>query len=208
MKVFLADDHPIFRKGLTRAFDSAEGLELIGTASDGEEALAMLVDNPPDIAVLDIGMPKLDGIEVLEKMRAAGLTTKVIFLTGSEHDAVVYKAMQQGARGYVLKTIDWDDLMDIVRRVGNGETVIAPEIVSLLAGHIEGQGNKRPPSLSQRELEVLKLLAEGYSQAEIAQDLGIEFTTVRSHLRNLYRKLGVKGQAQAVAEGMRHDLIK
>lgn len=204
ISVYVADDHPVYRKGLCRAFKEDRDLTLVGSANDGEKALRDLLRLKPDVAVLDITMPKLTGLEVHATANERGCPTRVILLTGSERAEVVYGAMAQGVRGYMLKTADWMDLLRAVKLVAKGGTFITPEVMNTLAVQIQ---TRQRSALTPREVEVLAVVAENLTIAQIAEKLIISSTTVKSHLRNAYTKLGVSGQWAAVNEARRQGLI-
>lgn len=194
----------MFVRGLTRVFSEDPGLDLVGWAKDGETALKDIMRLEPDVAVLDISMPHLSGLQILSAIRSASATTKVVLLTGTEAREIVFEAVRAGVNGFLLKTADWDDLVAAIKEIMEGETVIAPEALKLLAGSIQHMNT----GLTNREQQVLASLAQDYDVPEIASRLHVEPSTVRTHIRRIYKKLGVSGRGAAVAEAMRRGLIE
>lgn len=204
ISVYVADDHPVYRKGLVRAFGDDPDLDLVGSASDGGGALRDILRLRPKVAVLDIAMPKMTGLEVHTEAREHGSQTKVILLTGTEQSDIVYGAMAQGICGYLLKTADWLDLLRAVKLIARGGTFVTPEVMNTLAVQIQ---TRKRSALTRREIDVLKVVADDLTIAQIAEKLVIAPTTVKTHLRNAYTKLGVSGQWAAVNEARRQGLI-
>ena len=203
-RVYLADDHPLYREGVSRALRRA-GIEIVGEAGDGSTALSDLERLAPDVALLDERMPELTGREVVVAARERGLTTRILLLSAHLEPEGVLRGMEAGAAGYLSKLAERDELTEAIQAAVRGETVISPELGSELARGVRGR--LAAGQVSPRELEVLRLLAEGHSSPGIAEQLGLSTATVRSHLQNLYGKLGVSTQAAAVAEGMRRGLV-
>lgn len=204
--VYVADDHPVFRNGLRRSIEEDDALEFVGDCEEGEGALAAILDIRPNVAILDIAMPRLSGVEILHELRCEGIKrqeVRVVILTGTEQEDVVYEAMAEGGSAYLLKTSDWDHVRSVVKRVYDGETVIAPEVITALSKRLVGEHTKLTP----RELEILTYTASGFTAQKIATKLCVELPTVKTHLRNTYRKLKVTSQAAAVAEAIRQRLI-
>jgi two-component system nitrate/nitrite response regulator NarL len=206
IRVFLADDHKMFVRGLSRTFSEATGLELVGTAENGKEALHKILELSPDVAVLDIAMPELSGLQILYALKQASCSqVKTLLLTGTEVQETVYEALSQGASGFMLKTADWDDLVAAIKRISKGETVIAPEAMKLLAGKLQ-----QDPAgvLTDRERQVLSTLAQGFNVEDTAGRLQIAPETVRTHIKRIHKKLGVSNRGAAIAEAMRRGIIK
>ena len=209
VRVLVADDHPLYREGLLRAIGAREDLEPVGAAGDGREALEEIRRLAPDVAVLDVRMPGLEGPEVLASVRAEGLATKVILLSAQLDSETVYSVVAAGAQGYLSKYAEADEICDAIAAADRGETVLATEVQSALATQIQREAEaSRGPSLSEREGQVLRLIAEGCSTPQIGARLHLSPATVKTHLQNLYEKLGVSDRASAVAEGMRRGLIE
>lgn len=208
ISVLIADDHPIFREGLGRAIRSRPDLELLGVAADGHEALEMLRDLRPDVALIDVRMPNLDGPAVLNGAARESLPTKILLLTGYPDAALAYDALAAGASGLLSKDSDPETICDAVVAAKRGGTVLSPEAQTGIAGEIAHRSAHQRPLLSVRELQVLLLAADGHSAAQIGDELCLAAATIKTHLQNIYGKLGVSDRAAAVAEGMRHGLIE
>jgi two-component system, NarL family, nitrate/nitrite response regulator NarL len=208
VRVLLADDHPIYREGLARVIKLRPELELVGEASDGAQALEMTEAIRPDVAVLDVAMPHLDGLAVLNAIERDHLQTRVLFLSALVDSEVVYKAIATGAGGYLSKEADRDAICDALVSIAHGRTVIGSEIQGVLAGHIRRHGERERPQLTAREREVLQLMAEGRSAPEMAEQLFLSPATVRTHIQTLYEKLEVSDRAAAVATAMRIGLLE
>lgn len=206
--VLIADDHPIYRRGLARAICEQDDLELIGEAADGKSALETIERAEPDIAVLDASMPDLDGIDLLEALRHGACPTVTLLLSGAAHADGAYDAIAAGAAGYLLKTADGDVICDAIRSCARGGAVFSPELHTSLASAIRLREQQHRPLLSHRELDVLRMTAAGAGAAAIAEQLHLSIATVRTHIRNGYQKLGVSDRAAAVATAMRLGLIE
>jgi len=208
-RVVVADDHPIYREGVVRAVKERPELELVGEAADGREALELIREHEPDVAVLDIRMPELDGIQVLTATRRDGLATEVLFLSAFMESELAYRAVAEGARGYLSKEASRQEVCDAILAIARGGTALAPEVQAGLAREIQRRERADGrPGLTKREAEVLRLIAEGLSAPEIGRRIHLSPTTVKTHLHTLYEKLGVSDRAAAVAEAMRRGLLE
>ena len=207
-RVLIADDHPLFRDGLARHIRERPELELIGEASDGPAALEAIRELRPDVAVLDIKMPGLDGLKVAGAIARDELPTKVVILSAFLESAVVFKALEGGARAFLSKDADRGEVCEAIIAVARGEVVLPPIVQSGLADEIRAHARDRAPNLTAREREVLELIAAGASAPAIAQRLHLSTGTVKSHLQHLYEKLGVSDRAAAVAEAMRRGMLE
>ena len=206
--VLVADDHPIYREGIVRAIKDRPDLELIGEAVDGREALERVRSLAPDVAVLDIRMPGLDGTQVLAAMRREGLESEVLFLSAFMEPELAYKTVAAGAKGYLSKESSRQEVCEAIVSIARGGTAFAAEAQAGLAAQIqERETSGGPPQLTDREQEVLELVAEGYSAPDIGKHIHLSTTTVKSHLHSLYEKLGVSDRAAAVAEAMRRGML-
>jgi len=206
--VLVADDHPIYREGIVRAIKDRPELELVGEAGDGRQALDQVRRLGPEVAVLDIRMPGLDGTQVLAAMRREGLPTEVLFLSAFMEPELAYKTVAAGAKGYLSKESSRQDVCDAISTISRGGTAFAAEAQAGLAAQIqERERSGGPPKLTDREQEVLELVAQGYSAPDIGKHIHLSTTTVKSHLHSLYEKLGVSDRAAAVAEAMRRGLL-
>jgi two-component system, NarL family, nitrate/nitrite response regulator NarL len=207
--VVVADDHPLFREGLERAVRGRPELELLWAAGGGREALERIRTLAPDVAVLDVRLPDLDGFQVLNALLRDGSGTHVVFLSATADQELVYRAVQAGARGYFRKEADREAILDGIAAVARGQMAVDAE---LQTGVLEQVRLHRPhenrPLLTAREHEVLGLMAEGLSGPQIAQRLIVAPTTVKTHQARLYEKLGVSDRAAAVAVAMRRGLLE
>jgi two-component system nitrate/nitrite response regulator NarL len=208
IRVYVAEDHPLFRDGLTRMLRQRPAFELVGEAPDGRAALDGIREVLPDVALVDIQMPELDGLALLTTIRREGLATKVALLSGALDDELVYTAIAAGANAVLPKTSGPDAVSNAIVTIAGGGTVLPAEIHGALAGEIRKRGASAGPRLSAREREILQLTADGFSAAEIGERIFITAATVKTHLQGAYQKLGVSDRAAAVAEGMRHGLLE
>jgi two-component system, NarL family, nitrate/nitrite response regulator NarL len=209
VKVLLADDHPIYREGLARAIRERPELKLVAEAENGRMALDLIRDHKPDVAVLDVRMPDLDGPQVMRALRREGLEVEVIFLSAGTDGGTSYGVVADGARGYLSKKAGRQEICEAISRVARGETVLAAEVQSGLASEIgRRQAITEGPDLTAREREILRLVADGLSAPDIGREIHLSPTTVKGHLHTLYDKLGVSDRAAAVAEAMRRGLLE
>jgi two-component system, NarL family, nitrate/nitrite response regulator NarL len=208
LTILIADDHPVYRQGLERAIGEHSDLDLVGSTADGRQALERIHELEPDVAVVDVRMPGLDGLKIVSAVQRDGLRTRVMLLTGYEDSGAAYKALAQGAAGYVSKASDHTELCESIVAAGRGETVIAPQFAAGIATEIQLRETSDRPTLTARETEVLRLLAEGRTAARIGDELHLSEATVKTHLNNLYEKLGVSDRAAAVATAMRWGLLE
>lgn len=208
--VLVADDHPIYREGIVRAVKERPDLELVGEAADGRGALEEIRRLGPAVAVLDIRMPGLDGTQVLAAMRAEGLVTEVLFLSAFMEPELAYKTVAAGAKGYLSKESSRQEVCEAIVSIARGGTAFASEAQAGLAQQIQERerGGGSPPRLTDREQEVLQLVAQGFSAPDIGKHIHLSTTTVKSHLHSLYEKLGVSDRAAAVAEAMRRGMLE
>lgn len=194
LRVLIADDHPAFRRGLAGMLSTVEGIEVVGDAPDGRIAVARVAELQPDVVLMDIHMPVLDGIEATAAVTAAG-DVAVVMLTMIEDDDALLAAMRAGARGYVLKGADQEDVVRAVRAASAGEVIFGPgiagRVLRLLTGQRTPTAADRFPQLTERELEVLDLVAGGMRNPEIAARLVVSEKTVRNHISNVFAKLHV-----------------
>jgi two-component system, NarL family, nitrate/nitrite response regulator NarL len=208
LKIIIADDHPVYRQGLERAIGEHPELELVGSTADGRQALERIHELEPDVAVVDVRMPGLDGLKIVAAVQRDGLRTKVMLLTGYEDSTAAYRALAQGAAGYVSKASDHTELCESIVAAGRGETVIAPQFAAGIASEVQLRETSDRPSLAARETEILNYLAEGRTAARIGEELGISEATAEALLENLFDKLGVSDRAAAVATAMRWGLLE
>jgi two-component system, NarL family, nitrate/nitrite response regulator NarL len=207
-RLLVADDHPLYHEGVARAVSTAPWLELVARVELARDALDEIRRLKPDVALVDLGLPDLDGIAVLELLKPDALDTRVVIVSASEDRAMVYRAIAAGARAYLSKVSSASTLLATIEAVARGETVIPPSMQAGLAEEIRArQATGDQPVLTARELEVLRHTAEGMSAPEIAQELVLGVTTVKTHLHNIYGKLGVSDRAAAVATAIRRGLL-
>jgi DNA-binding NarL/FixJ family response regulator len=210
IRVVLGDDHTLVRQGLRRFIESAEGIEVLGEASTGADMVRLAEEIEPDVVVLDIRMPEMDGIEAARQITARLQATRVVMLTAYDDRHFVVEAVRAGAKGYVLKSKDADHLLQAVRLVHQGHMVIDPELVVALADEraVAKDRDAGAEALTEREVEVLQLLAFGYTNRDIGQRLYISPDTVKTHLEHIYQKLGANDRTAAVAEAFRRSLVE
>jgi DNA-binding NarL/FixJ family response regulator len=203
IRVLIADDHGIVREGLVSMIRRNKGdMMLVGEASNGREAVDLWKQHRPDVTLLDLRMPELDGVEAIKEIRSADEKARIIVLTTFDGDEDIYRAIQGGAKGYLLKDVPRAALMDCIRRVYAGETSVPVHLVAKLADRVSGD------TLSQREIEVLKLMAQGKSNKEIGSVLFISEGTVKSHGKAIFAKMNVLSRTEAVADATRRGLIR
>lgn len=209
VRVLLADDHPVFRDGLARALRRRPELEVVAEAADGREALDAIRRLDPDVAVIDLRLPVLDGMAVLDTIQREQRRTRSVVLSAYDDSGRVYRSIASGARAYLTKTAPAGAIADAVVAVARGESVFPPEIHAGLASEIRMRRDVADrPLLSSRELDVLRLAADGQTTAEIGAELHLSSATVKSHLRHVYEKLDVTDRAAAVAQALRRGLLE
>lgn len=199
IRVLVADDHPVVRQGLVALLESLAEFEVVAVARDGREAVREAVIHRPDVALLDLQMPELDGFAAIRELARATPEVAVCVLTMHDDDDALFTAMQAGARGYLLKGAEQDDIARAVRAVANGEVLFAPEVAGRVLGRLSEPAGSTPPfpQLTPREFEVLDLIAAGRPTAEIARALGLSAKTVSNNVSTILAKLGLADRAQA-----------
>ncbi len=208
IRIVVADDHPIVRAGIVGLLETAPGIEVVGEAADGAEAVALAASEHPDLVLMDLRMPGVDGASATASIVAAGGGTRVLVLTTYETDDHILAAIEAGASGYLLKAAPQAEILAGIRAVAAGETVLAPSIAAKLVSRVRADAaSVAPPTLSPREREVLVLVAEGRSNPEIAKALYIGEATVKTHLLHVFEKLGVNDRTRAVTRAMELGLI-
>jgi DNA-binding NarL/FixJ family response regulator len=198
IRVLVADDHPVVRQGICTMLELEDDIEVVGRAADGEEAVLLAREHHPDITLLDVQMPILDGIEALRRIRADDPGARVIVLTTYRNEDYIFPSLRAGARAYLLKDASREELASAIRAVAAGESLLDPEMVS--AAHDDG-------GLTARECEVLRLIADGMNNAQIATALFVSENTVKTHVSNIFTKLGCRDRAAAVLQSWRRHLI-
>jgi len=211
LRVMLVDDHDLFRTGLRNLLEE-QGVHIVGEASDGAGALALVRELAPDVVVMDLNMPGMNGIDATREIARLAPLTRVVVLTISDQDDDVIDAILAGACGYLLKDSSIQDLMDGIRAASIGEALISPHIASKVLQRIRAYGVASDdavtgPELSERETEVLRLIANGKDNAEIAQELHISPKTVKNHISNILMKLQIENRIQAAVYAVRRGLV-
>ena len=202
IRVFSVDDHPLLREGIAALVNSQPDMVLVGEASTGAEAIQQFKQQAPDVTLLDLRLPDMSGIDVLIAIRSEFPGARIVMLTTFEGDVEVQRALQAGARGYLLKNMPPAELLDVIRQVHAGKKRIPPEIASQLLEHMSDEG------LTEREVEVLREVADGNRNREIAERLFISEETVKVHIKHIMEKLGAADRTQAVAIGVRRGIIQ
>lgn len=208
VRVVVGDDHPVYRDGVVRALDNSGRTEVVAAVADGQAALEAIRKHQPDVALLDYKMPGIDGIAVAHAVARDRLATRVLLLSASTEGSVVYRAIQDGAAGYLSKEADRDDIVAAVVACSRGESVLPPDLVTSLATQVHRHAHTQTPMLSERENQILRLIADGKSVPDMAGELYLAQTTIKTHIRRLYEKLGVSDRGAAVAYAMRNHLLE
>lgn len=206
-RILIVDDHPVFREGIRKLIDDQEDLEVIGQANDGEEAVRMAVELQPDLVLMDIMMPKMNGIEVTKQIKADLPATAILLLSGYSYDSYVLAALRAGAAGFLSKGARSSELLEAVKAVRKGEPVLDPSLAYKILTQLvsPGESDSRPhlEDLHDRELEVLKLAAKGMTNRAIAEELFLSERTVQTHFANIFRKLNVGSRTEAVLRALK-----
>ena len=214
IRVLIADDHALFRRGLSMVLESEPDIEVVAEAQDGEEVIAKAEEIVPDVLLMDVRMPKLNGIEATRAIRESVPSAKIVMLTVSDEEDDLFDAIKAGANGYLLKEISIEEVADAIRAVTQGQSLISPSMASKLLNEFNAlakQADEKPrlaaPRLTTRELEVLKLVAQGMSNREAADTLYIAENTVKNHVRNILEKLQLHSRMEAVVYAVREKLL-
>jgi two-component system, NarL family, nitrate/nitrite response regulator NarL len=206
--VVVADDHPFFRDGVTRGLMLDGRIKVLGEAATGREAVEVIHRELPDVALVDYQMPGLDGVGVVHALQRDGVSTRVLLVSAMTDGAIVFRALEEGAAGYLSKDAARSELIEAVLAVAQGGTVVPPELAAGLAAQIRFRSQPSAPVLTEREREVLEGFSRGLSIPQLAKEMYVAPSTVKTHTQRLYEKLGVSDRAAAVAEAMRHGLLE
>jgi len=212
IEVLLADDHAVVRQGTRELLEREDGIDVVGEASDGKEAVQKAIKERPDVVVMDFAMPKLNGIEATRQIKAVAPGVAILVLTAYDSDQYIFAFLEAGAAGYLLKDVQVDELVDAIRAVHAGESILHPAIARKVINRFAKPEESAAvhaslDQLTERELEVLRLAAKGMSNREIAQALTISVRTVQTHLTNVFNKMGVGSRTEAVVLALRKGLI-
>ena len=211
IKILIADDHAVVRKGTRQILEQETDLEVIAEASDGEEAVRLVGESKPDVVIMDISMPKLDGIEATKKIKELYPKVPVLILSAYDDDQFVFSLIEGGAAGYLLKSASGREIIDAVRAVNSGDSALHPTIARKVLNHFAASAKPRAEKpeepLTERELEVLKLATRGLSNQEIADELYLSLRTIEAHLNHIFNKLQVGSRTEAVVRGLKQGWI-
>ena len=207
IRIVLADDHVILRQGTRQLLEHEPDIEVVGEASDGAEAVELVSKLKPDIVIIDVAMPHMNGIEATKKIKEILPGTKILVLTGYDYDEYIFSLLEIGAAGYLLKDVSGDDLVGAVRAVYQGEPVLHPAVMRKLMNRFKTPTTRQTDTpidvLSEREMEVLKLAVSGKSNKDIADGLNISLRTVQAHMRSIFNKPGVGSRSEAIVSGLK-----
>ncbi len=212
LRILVADDHPVVREGLRLILESADGIEVVGDACDGADAIRLDEELAPDVILMDLRMPGVGGLEAIERIRSRRPDAAIVVLTTFDEDDLMVRALRAGARGYLLKDATRESLLDAVRAAARGDTVLSPDVLARVLERAPSSGRRAgaPPSdaaLSERERQVLDGVVRGERNRQIAGRLGIAERTVKAHLASIFNKLGVDSRAAAVAAALQRGLV-
>jgi len=210
IRVLIADDHPVVREGLSAMLNKQPDIEVVGEAGNGREAMEKARELGPDIVLMDLRMPEVDGVEAMRQIAATNPEIRFIVLTTYDNDEYIFKGIEAGARAYLLKDSPREDLFKAIRAVHRGESLIQPAIAGKVLDRFAELSRQVqvPEALSDREVEVLRLMADGAANKEIAAGLSISESTVKTHIQTIFQKLGVSDRTGAVTQAIRKGIIR
>ena len=210
IRILIADDHPVVREGLFAMLSRESDFEVVGEARDGVEAVNKAKELSPEVVLMDLRMPELDGVEAMNQIKSAKPETKFIILTTYSDDEYIFRGIEAGARGYLLKDAPREELFKAIRAVHRGESLIQPVVASKILDRLTELSRRAPSGeeLSERELEVLRLMAKGAANKEIGVELSIAQSTVKTHISTIFQKLGVNDRTEAVTEALKKGIIR
>lgn len=210
IRILIADDHPVVREGLFAMLSRESDFEVVGEARDGVEAVNKAKELSPEVVLMDLRMPELDGVEAMNQIKSAKPNTKFIILTTYSDDEYIFRGIEAGARGYLLKDAPREELFKAIRAVHRGESLIQPVVASKVLDRLTELSRRAPSGeeLSERELEVLRLMAKGAANKEIGVELSIAQSTVKTHISTIFQKLGVNDRTGAVTEALKKGIIR
>jgi DNA-binding NarL/FixJ family response regulator len=207
IRIILADDHVILRQGTRQLLEHESDMDVVGEASDGAEAVELVSNLKPDVVIIDVAMPGMNGIEATKKIKDILPGTKILVLTGYDYDEYIFSLLEIGAAGYLLKDVSGDELVGAIRAVYNGEPVLHPTVMRKLMDRCKTLSPRQTETpadvLSEREMEVLKLAVSGKSNKDIAEALNISLRTVQAHMRSIFNKVGVGSRSEAIVCGLK-----
>lgn len=215
LRIMIVDDHELFRRGIQMVLEQENDLEVVGEATDGEQAVSKAEELTPDVVLMDVRMPKRSGIEATRKIKELVPSVKILMLTVSDQEEDLYEAIKAGASGYLLKEISEEDVADAIRSVWTGQSRISPAMASKLLNEFQAMSKRaeereavHTPRLTEREMEVLRLVAKGMNNRDIAKELFISENTVKNHVRNILEKLQLHSRMEAVVYAVREKLLE
>ncbi len=212
IRIVIADDHAVVREGTRALLEREPDMEVVGEASDGEEAIKLIEEMQPDVAILDISLPELSGIEVTRRIKPRFPSIAILIFTAYDNDEYVFALLEAGAAGYLLKDIHSREIVESVRSVHDGKSVLHPTIARkviqrIVLGSRQADSAKANTEISEREMEVLKLAARGMNNRDIADTLSISIRTVQGHINNIFHKLSVGSRTQAISQSVKRGLL-
>ena len=207
IRIVVVDDHTLFRRGLVGLLSEMQDFQIVGEASDGQDALDVIAKQKPDIVLLDVNMPGMDGVETLRALQKMGLDSRVLMLTISQQEEDLLGAIRAGAKGYLLKNTEPEALRNTIKQVVAGRSVLAPEVTEQVLNLVRSSQLGSPNLLTEREVDVLRYLARGLTTSQAGAELYISENTVKTHIRHIHEKLDVSNRAEAIAKATQLGLI-